>query len=696
MKARLGSTGVLRAGRTGRAASSAAVPARHAAGRASAPVREGISSSNSRPGAIISGLRWGRPSSTWLPSSAAPQWPQLRSFSTSSSPAPKKAGLGSTTPALDRTHHCGRVTAADAGTSVRLCGWLTASRDFGGVLFLVVKDHTGPVQVLVDEKRLTPGLREQVASWRIESVVTVTGKVQLRPASMQNKDMPTGEIEIVCEDIALLNPTSHTSLPFPSWSSPLHGDERDALPPEELRLRYRFLDIRRPYIQDNLRLRSQLSLAARNYLHGQGFSEIETPTLFRSTPEGAREFIVPTRTRGKFYSLPQSPQQYKQLLMIDMEMAFVGDRDVCNLTEGLVRTMWKTAGHTLPDPFPRMSFRHAMETYGSDKPDTRYDLLLRDVTDILQQSRVNVLTAPLTAGASTDAAAHKKGPGRCIKAINVRGMADLSREDSDGIQKRARDLGGKGVVEIRCGPEGKWRSPIEKHLTDGERRRLGDALEAQEGDLLLLCSGPERDDVSLILGGIRSHCAKLMKRRGKLSIPDDQYNFLWVEEFPLFSFESASPGEAKRIVTTHHPFTAPHPDDIDLLMSSDAEHDLLRVRGLHYDCVVNGVELGGGSIRVHNEAMQRHIFRVLGMSDNVMTRFQHLLDALGMGCPPHGGLAIGFDRLMAILCHAESLREVIAFPKTATGNELMTGAPSEPGLDELKEYHISVAAAPPS
>ncbi len=265
-------------------------------------------------------------------------------------------------------------------------------------------------------------------------------------------------------------------------------------------------------------------------------------------------------------------------------------KDVCNVTEGLVRSIWKAANKTLPDSFPRMSFRHAMEYYGSDKPDTRFDMLLHDVTQILENSKVNILTAPLKNGGNQQ---KKRETEACIKAINVKGMADLSKEESEGIQKRVRDLGGKGVVEIKCSEVEKWRSPVEKHLSAEEKQRLISSLGVQKGDLLLLCSGDDRDSVSQILGGLRLHCAKMMKNRGRLSIPDDQYNFLWVEDFPLFSFEKDESTGAEKLVTTHHPFTAPHPDDVEILLnSSSKDEEYSKVRGLHYDCVVNGVELG--------------------------------------------------------------------------------------------------------
>jgi aspartyl-tRNA synthetase len=635
------------------------------------------------------------------------------------------------------------------GQEVRLCGWMTAVRDFGNFMFVVIRDAKGAVQLMLDENNTTSALRAQVASWRLESVIGVRGQLRLRPEDMRNPSMPTGDLEVLVTEIELLNLVTQPSLPFPSWSSPLHGNERHLLPAEEIRLKYRYLDLRRPYLQENLRLRSKLALTARTHLQSKGFVEVETPTLFRSTPEGAREFLVPTRTRGKFYSLPQSPQQYKQLLMaagvdkyfqfarcyrdegirfdrqpeftqIDMEMSFVTAQDVCETVEGLIRSIWAAATDTkLPDPFPHITYREALDKYGSDKPDTRYDMHLHDVTHILQNSKVQVLTAPLLVEKQNNSTNNNYSSGRnigpkkegLIKAINVKQMADLSKDESQAIQKKVRDLGGKGVVEIRCETGGKWKSPIEKYLTDQEKNQLRQVLKAEDGDLLLIASGNNRDEICNILGGLRVHCAKLMQQKGKLNLSADQYNFLWVEEFPLFTWEKEE--ETKKdgismsstltttdkfvLKTTHHPFTAPHPDDIHMLYTKNknglqANQD--QVRGLHYDCVVNGVELGGGSIRIHNEKLQRDVFQILGIKDEVANRFQHLLDALSMGCPPHGGLALGFDRLVAILCKAESLREVIAFPKTATGNELMTGAPAEVPSEELREYFINVVENP--
>lgn len=578
------------------------------------------------------------------------------------------------------------------GQTVTLAGWVHSRRDLGGVIFLDVRDREGRTQTVFDPSEVSREVFEQAASLRPESVVAVTGVVRRRPEGTANPRIATGEVEVVARQLEVLNRAE--VLPFP-----VDDPEEAARVNEELRLRYRYLDLRRPEMLRNLKLRSKVAMATRAYLEEQGFWEVETPTLFKSTPEGAREFLVPCRNHpGLFYALPQSPQQFKQILMvagleryfqlarcyrdedlradrqpeftqIDLEMSFVEREDVYAVVEGLLQRIWKVAlGIDLQRPFPRMRFREAMDRYGTDKPDTRLGLELVDLTDVFGGSAFKVFQQVVAQGG-------------VVKALNAKGLAVVTQGQMEELTALARDCGAKGLAYIKV-EGGEWKSPIVKFFSESERVEVGQRLGVEEGDLVLFAA----DDWQVaceILGRLRLRVAEWLRQSGRLRIDPLRFDFLWVEDFPLLSFDK----ENHRWYSSHHPFTAPVPEDIPLLKT-----DPRRVRGQHYDLVVNGVELGGGSIRIHQPEVQKTVFEeVLQLpSDLVKARFGYMLEAFRYGAPPHGGIALGFDRLVALLCGAESIREVIAFPKTAKGTCLMTESPGPVEVRQLRELHLEL------
>jgi len=471
---------------------------------------------------------------------------------------------------------------------------------------------------------------------------------------------------------------------------------------EELRLKYRYLDLRRPEMTRNLRLRSKIATATRLFMDEQGFLEVETPTLFKSTPEGAREFLVPSRlSPGQFYALPQSPQQFKQILMvggvekyfqlarcyrdedlradrqpeftqIDIEMSFIDREDIYALIEGLLKRVWKTAlGIDIPTPFKRLAFRDAIDRYGIDKPDTRFGMELVDFTDEFRGSTFKVFSGTI--------ANHG-----VVKAINAKGLAGATQGQTDTMTETAKSFGAKGLAYIKV-EGGEWKSPIVKFFGDAEKTALTQKLAIEEGDLILFAADQWLTACE-ILGKLRLYCADILKSQGKLKIPAARFDFLWVVDFPLLSFDK----EQNRWYSTHHPFTAPVVEDIPLL-----KNEPRKVRGQHYDVVVNGVELGGGSIRIHQPDVQKTVFEeVLQIPpEETKLRFGYMLEAFKYGAPPHGGIALGFDRLVAILCGTPSIRDVIAFPKTAKGTCLMTDSPSVAAPRQLRDLHIEVKAA---
>jgi aspartyl-tRNA synthetase len=593
---------------------------------------------------------------------------------------------------MKRTHHCNELRPAHIGQIVTLSGWVHSRRDLGGLIFIDVRDREGRTQMVFDPSALARAIFEQAAALRSECVISVTGKVRERPAGTRNPKIATGEVEISVASLEVLNMAE--VLPFP-----VDDPEIAKTVNEELRLQYRYLDLRRPEMTRNLRLRSKVAIATRAYFDEQGFLEVETPTLFKSTPEGAREFLVPCRTNvGKFYALPQSPQQFKQILMvggvekyfqlarcyrdedlradrqpeftqIDLEMSFIEREDIYTLIEGLLKRVWKTALNIdIPTPFTRLSFQEALNRFGIDKPDTRFGLELADLTEDFRASAFKVFSGAIAAGG-------------VVKAINAKGLAGVTQGQIETMTEYAKSFGARGLAFIKV-EKGEWKSPIVKFFSDAEKAALTQKLKIEEDDLILFAADQWLNACE-ILGKIRGYCAELLKTQGKLSIPASRFDFLWVVDFPLLSFDK----EQNRWYSSHHPFTAPVAEDIPLLTT-----DPKKVRGQHYDIVVNGVELGGGSIRIHQPAVQKLVFeQVLQIPPElVQARFGYMLEAFKYGAPPHGGIALGFDRLIAILCGTPSIRDVIAFPKTAKGTDLMTDSPGGVEPKQLRDLHLEL------
>lgn len=593
---------------------------------------------------------------------------------------------------MRRTHHCNELRLSHSGQTVTLSGWVHSRRDLGGVIFIDIRDREGRTQTVFDPSDLPKELFDRAAALRSECVISVTGKVRKRPEGTNNAKIPTGEIEVAVTALEVLNMAD--VLPFP-----VDDPEVASKVNEELRLKYRYLDLRRPEMARNMRLRSKVATAARVYFDEQGFLEVETPILFKSTPEGAREFLVPNRRDpGTFYALPQSPQQFKQICMVggieryyqlarcfrdedqradrqleftqvDIEMSFIEREDIYALIEGLLKRVWKTAlNMDIPTPFKRISFQEAMNRWGVDKPDSRYGMELVDFTEDFRASAFKVFSGAVATGG-------------VIKAINAKGLAGATQGQIETMTEYAKSFGAKGLAYIKV-EKGEWKSPIVKFFSDAEKAALTEKLKIEEGDLILFAADQWLNACE-ILGKIRVYCADVLKAQGKLTIPTDRFDFMWVIDFPLLSFDK----EQNRWYSSHHPFTAPVAEDIPLLKA-----DPKKVRGQHYDIVVNGVELGGGSIRIHQPDVQKTIFEeVLQIPpDMVQARFGYMLEAFRYGAPPHGGIALGFDRLIAILCNTPSIRDVIAFPKTAKGVDLMTEAPAAVEPKQLRDLYIDL------
>ncbi len=591
---------------------------------------------------------------------------------------------------MQRTHHCAQLTKADLGTTASLAGWVDSVRDHGGIIFVDLRDRQGITQVKFDSS-----LREQAAHLKDESVIGVQGKVELRPADMVNKNLPTGEIEVDATELVVHN-ISDTP-PFPLTDA--GGDKVN----EDLRLTYRYLDLRRPKMRKNLVTRHRATKAVRDYFDAQGFIEVETPALFKSTPEGAREYLVPSRIHpGQFYALSQSPQQFKQILMvagvekyfqiarcfrdedlrsdrqmeftqIDVEASFIDREGIYALFEGMLQKVWKDVlNHDLPVPFPRLAYQDAMNRYGVDKPDTRFGLELVDLSATFKASTFKVFASTVAAGG-------------CVKAVNAKGLADITQGEIGALEEIAKSLGAKGLAFIKV-EGGEWKSPIVKFFSETEKAELTQKLSIADGDIIFFAAAPwER--ACAILGRTRLEAAQLLVKRGKLSIPANQWNFLWVVDFPLMSYDE----EKKSYVATHHPFTAPVGED-ERLLDSDPK----AVRGQHYDVVLNGMELGGGSIRIHQPALQKKVFEdVLKIPAEVVeNRFGYMLKAFTFGAPPHGGIAFGLDRMVALLCGTTSIRDVIAFPKTQKAQDLMAQSPTPVTAKQLKDLHIQTVVPP--
>ncbi len=581
-----------------------------------------------------------------------------------------------------RTHTCGELRASDVGERVTLNGWVDVRRDLGGVIFIDLRDRYGRTQVVFNPQHHAEA-HQAARELRNEFVVSVTGTVENRPDGTPNDAIATGMIDVMADSLAIYNRAD--TPPFPI------DDAVDAS--EELRLKYRYLDLRRPALQNTLLARHRLYQIVHRYFDERQFIEIETPYLMRSTPEGARDYLVPSRVhRGKFYALPQSPQTYKQILMvagfdrymqivkcfrdedlradrqpeftqIDVEMSFVDEQDIRDLTEGLMKVVLKEMkGVDITLPLPRLTYREAMERYGSDKPDTRFDLVLGCVNDLVRESAFRVF-------------AENVRKGGVVAGFVVPGGASSTRNQMDNLVDYAKSIGSAGLVYAKW-TDGGLESPSEKFLGRELLERMVVHLGGKKGDLALFISDSWTRAYT-ILGTLRLEMAR------RLGLIDEhRFALLWVTEFPLMEYSE----EDKRFVAVHHPFTAPHPDDISLL-----ESDTATVRARAYDLVLNGTEVAGGSIRIHDQALQKRVFALLGIGEEeAMEKFGFLLSAFRFGAPPHGGIAVGFDRLVMLLTNMKSIRDVMAFPKTASAISLMDEAPGNVDDRQLRELHIRI------
>lgn len=588
---------------------------------------------------------------------------------------------------VKRTHTCGALRQSDAGKEAVLFGWVASRRNLGGCVFLDLRDRSGITQVIVDPQE-SAGCLALASELRPEWVIGVAGAVRSRGANA-NPRLPTGAVEVLARDIQVFSRSEVP--PF------LVEDGVDAR--EELRLSHRFLDLRRPEQNARLQLRHRLVQRVRRLLDREGFLEIETPVLIKSTPGGARNFLVPSRLQpGSFYALAESPQIFKQLLMIagfdryaqivrcfrdedlrgdrqpeftqvDLEMSFVVPADVFAVVEQILQEMFEEALGFRPErPFRIMPYAEAMERYGSDKPDTRFGLELRDVTEIVRAH----------GGGGVEMLQQALADGGRVKALAVPPELPLSRAELDGLEEKVKEMGGRGLTRAKVAADGSWtQTPLAKRISPELRLALNGALEAKPDTVLLFQFGPARQ-VNTILGGLRLQLGQKFSL-----VKPATHHLLWVVDFPLFERSE----ETGAIVASHHPFTAPHPDDLPRL-----ESDPLSVRARAYDLVLDGVEVGGGSIRIHDSETQARIFSVLGIGDEeAREKFSFLLQALRLGAPPHGGLALGLDRLVMLLAGASSIREVIAFPKTQKGQDLMSGAPAPVSPAQLEELHVAPA-----
>lgn len=583
-----------------------------------------------------------------------------------------------------RTHHCNQLTAAHEGTEVVLMGWVDGRRDHGGLIFVDLRDREGMTQIVFNPE-VNQGVHQLGSHLRTEYCMGIRGRVRARPQGMANPKLKTGEIEVLVEEFEVFNKSS----------TPPFAIEDQIDTNEDVRLKYRYLDLRRRPLKNNLILRSRAAAAIRNYLNGHGFLDIETPFLTKSTPEGARDYLVPSRVHhGHFYALPQSPQLFKQLLMVagferyyqivrcfrdedlradrqpeftqvDIELSFVNREQILTLMEGMVAHLWQEMlGITLTLPFRRIPYDECLDRYGLDAPDLRFGLELRNVSELFRETQFKVFNQVVQEGG-------------IIQALNVKGTATFSRSEIDDLTKFVGIYGAKGLAYIKI-MEGEWQSPITKFFSDSEKAKLKEIMGLEVGDIVFFGAGKKKI--------VHDSMGQLRKRLGQqlgLCKPGD-YQFTWVIDFPLFDYDE----EQKRLVAVHHPFTSPKPEDLPLLAKEP-----LRAKANAYDLVLNGSEIGGGSIRIHSEQLQEQVFGLLKINkQEAREKFGFLLDALQFGAPPHGGIAFGLDRLMMILTGSESLRDVIAFPKTQKATDPMTEAPSSVDPQQLLELGIQVRA----
>jgi aspartyl-tRNA synthetase len=583
-----------------------------------------------------------------------------------------------------RTHNCNSLRKADIGTQVTLAGWVNATRDHGGVIFFDLRDREGLTQVVFRPEE-NAELAKQAHTLRGEDVVQVSGTVAARLPSTENPNLATGDIEIIPNELRVLSRAD--PLPFPLDAEPQN---------EDLRMTHRYLDLRRPRLARNLRIRHKAAKATRDYLDSRGFLEVETPILSKSTPEGARDFLVPSRNMpGTFYALPQAPQQYKQLLMvagvekyfqiakcfrdedlradrqpeftqIDIEASFVTPEDIFALTEGMLAAIFKaTRDIDVKAPFDRLTYREALDRYGSDKPDRRFKIELVDLGEIFRESSFKVFRGALDAGG-------------VVKAINAKGFAGITIGQADELTEIARLHGAKGLAFIKV-ENGEWKSPIVKFFSDAEKTALRSKLNIEEGDCVFFAA--DKWEIACeVLGRLRLRIADMQK----LMPADEIWDFLWVTDFPLFEW---SPDENKWNAM-HHPFTRPKAEDMPLFEAKKFPE----VRAEAYDVVLNGLEIGGGSMRIYEPELQEKMFEALGIGPEAQElQFGHLLRAFRLGTPPHGGIALGFDRLVMLICDEQSIRDVMAFPKNNRGMDLMSRSPAEVDPKQLRDLGIKLA-----
>ena len=584
---------------------------------------------------------------------------------------------------LHRTHRCTEVSGQNIGETVTVMGWVQKRRNLGSLIFVDLRDRSGILQIVFDEPQVGSEGFEKAGSLRSEFVIAVTGKVQKRSAAV-NESLKTGDIEIIAEDIRVLSEAE--TPPFPI--------EENCQTKEELRLKYRYLDLRRPDLQRNLMMKSKVSMLLRNFMEKEGFLEIETPILMKSTPEGARDYLVPSRVHhGCFYALPQSPQLYKQLLMCsgydryfqiarcfrdedlradrqpeftqaDMELSFVDVDDVIDVNERLLAYVFKEAvGVEVPLPIPRMTWQEAMDRFGSDKPDTRFGMELVNVSDVVAGCGFGVFTGALENGGS-------------VRGINAKGQGSMPRKKIDKLVEFAKGYGAKGLAYMAINEDGTYKSSFAKFMTEEELQALAEKMQGEPGDLLLFAADKNKV-VWDVLGALRLELARQMELLDK-----NQYNFLWVTEFPLLEWSE----EENRFMAMHHPFTMPMEEDWDKIDSDPGA-----VRAKAYDIVLNGTELGGGSVRIHQNDIQEKMLEVLGFTnEQAHEQFGFLLDAFKYGVPPHAGLAYGLDRMVMLMMQCDSIRDVIAFPKVKDASCLMSNAPDVVDIKQLEELGIEI------